>query len=258
MRTTTEEMQIPRKIHYCWFGGKPLPESALRCIASWRKFVPDYEIIQWNEKNFDVDSIPYTAEAYAAGKYAFVSDYARFKILYEHGGLYFDTDVEVIRPIDDIIAEGPFMGFEIDPSGDKRKLIRGEVNPGLGLGAISGLCLYAKILEFYQGRHFLQEDGSYDQTTIVTHTTDILNRCGSIFPEGIANIDGIKIYPKEYFNPLDDLTGKLNITTNTRSIHWYSKTWLEVPKWRIFVSRIAHRLLGKRIPGLIIDLFRKT
>ena len=137
---------IPKVIHYCWFGGNPLPESAQKCIASWRKFLPDYEIKEWNESNFDVNAIPYTAQAYAAKKYAFVSDYARFSILYDNGGLYFDTDVEVIRPMDDIIENGPFMGFEIDASGiDFKK----AVAPGLGLGANPGLGLYKEILEHY-------------------------------------------------------------------------------------------------------------
>lgn len=99
---------ITKVIHYCWFGRNPLPESALKCIASWRKFFPDHEIKEWNEENFDVNIIPYTRDAYQAGKYAFVSDYARFKILYEYGGLYFDTDVEIIKPMADIIETGPF------------------------------------------------------------------------------------------------------------------------------------------------------
>ena len=129
---------IPKIIHYCWFGRNPLPESAQKCIASWRKFFPDYEIVEWNEDNFDVRSIPYTAQAYDAKKYAFVSDYARFKILYEHGGIYFDTDVEVIRPFDDILARGAFMGYEIDP---KEGDITGYVAPGLGLGVNPGLGL---------------------------------------------------------------------------------------------------------------------
>ena len=102
---------IPQTIHYCWFGGNPLPESAQKCIASWRRYFPDWEIKEWNESNFDVDSIPYTTQAYRAKKYAFVSDYARFKILYEHGGVYFDTDVEVIKSFNDILGWGPFMGF---------------------------------------------------------------------------------------------------------------------------------------------------
>ena len=103
---------IPKIIHYCWFGGKPLPKSAIKCIKSWRKFFPDYEIKEWNESNFDVNMMTYTREAYAAQKYAFVSDVARFWILYREGGVYFDTDVEVIAPMNDIIESGPFMGVE--------------------------------------------------------------------------------------------------------------------------------------------------
>ena len=103
---------IPKVIHYCWFGGNPLPELALKCIASWKKFLPDYEIKEWNERNFDVYQAPYIAEAYKLKKYAHVSDYARFWILYHYGGIYFDTDVEVIRPMDDILARGSFLGFE--------------------------------------------------------------------------------------------------------------------------------------------------
>ena len=118
---------IPKIIHYCWFGRNPLPELAQKCIASWRKYLPDYEIKEWNEDNFDVNMIPYTAEAYKAKKYAFVSDYARFWILYKYGGLYFDTDVEVIKPMDDIIARGPFMGCENEAGKGATKL---GVNPG--------------------------------------------------------------------------------------------------------------------------------
>ena len=103
---------IPKIIHYCWFGRNPLPPLAEKCIASWREFLPDYEIKEWNEDNFDVNIIPYTADAYNAKKYAFVSDYARFWILYKYGGLYFDTDVEVIKSMDDIVERGPFMGCE--------------------------------------------------------------------------------------------------------------------------------------------------
>lgn len=107
---------IPKIIHYCWFGRGEKPALAKNCIASWRKFFPGYEIREWNEDNFDVNIIPYTAEAYTCKKYAFVSDYARFWVLYKYGGLYFDTDVEVIRPMDDIVARGPFMGIETPAS----------------------------------------------------------------------------------------------------------------------------------------------
>ena len=123
---------IPKIIHYCWFGGKPLPKSAIKCINSWKKFFPDYEIKEWNESNFDVNMIPYTKEAYAAKKYAFVSDFARFWVPHEYGGIYFDTDVEVIRPMDDIIARGAYLGMEN----------RTAINPGLGMAAPAGHPFY--------------------------------------------------------------------------------------------------------------------
>ena len=136
---------IPKVIHYCWFGGNPLPEFAIKCIDSWRKYMPDYEIKEWNESNFDVNIIPYTKEAYEAKKYAFVSDYARFWILYHYGGVYFDTDVEVIRPLDEIIERGAFMGCEIDGQDPHYGDI--AVNPGLGLAVKAGHQVYKAILE---------------------------------------------------------------------------------------------------------------
>ena len=174
---------IPKKIHYCWFGRNPLPESAQKCIASWRKYLPDYEIIEWNEDNFDVNSIPYTAQAYEAKKYSFVSDYARFKILYEHGGLYFDTDVEVIKSMDDIVAEGSFMGFEINPDG---KDYCGAVNPGLGLGAMVEMDIYSDILQAYKDYKFLNDDGSLNMKTVVMYVTEILQT------KGLSSVKGIQ------------------------------------------------------------------
>lgn len=241
---------IPKKIHYCWFGGKPLPESALKCIASWRCFFPDYEIIEWNETNFDVNAIHYTREAYSAGKYAFVSDYARFKILYEHGGLYFDTDVEVIKSFDDIVAAGPFMGFETPC---ERTV--GWVAPGLGLGAMQGMPFYREMLGKYASLSFRNNDGSLNLTTIVKYTTELLIAHGLNHDEQIPTVAGIKIYPKEYFNPLDDNTGKLDLTSNTHSIHWYSKTWLEVNPLRTKLSRLAHRYLGYGISKGLRKIF---
>lgn len=240
---------IPKVIHYCWFGGRPLPESALRCIASWRRFFPDYEIREWNEGNFDVNSIPYTAQAYAAGKYAFVSDYARFKILYENGGLYFDTDVEVIKSFDDILARGAFMGCELAAP-------EGGANPGLGLGVAPGLGLYKELLDRYEALEFVREDGNLNLTTIVTYTTDLLVEHGLKPSNEIQSVAGINIYPKEYFCPLDNNTGKLDITQSTHSIHWYSKTWVDIPVWRIRVSRLAHRWLGYSFSGKMRKLLR--
>ena len=244
---------IPKKIHYCWFGRNPLPESAQKCIASWRKFFPDYEIIEWNEDNFDINAIPYTAQAYEAKKFAFVSDYARFKILYEHGGLYFDTDVEVIRPMEDIIAQGPFMGNEIDPKDGQT----GDVAPGLGLGAYAGMLFYKQILDEYGKLTFRNEDGSLNQKTIVKYTSELLLEYGLSAQSGIQNIAGLSIYPSEYFNPLDDATGRLRITPNTRSIHWFTKTWLNVSPWRTRISRFVHRIFGTAVTSQIKRWFKK-
>ena len=238
---------IPKVIHYCWFGRKTLPPLAIKCIESWKKFFPNFEIKEWNEDNFDVNSIVYTSQAYQVGKYAFVSDYARFKILYENGGLYFDTDVEIIKSFDDILEKGAFMGCEM-------KAPLAGVNPGLGLGVEKENPVYKEILDFYTNLHFLNSDGSYNETTIVTYTTGILKKHGLKNFNGIQNIVGIFIYPHEYFNPLNDLTGKLNITSDTHSIHWFAKTWVNVPKYRIVLSRLSHRLFGLKFSEKI----RKT
>lgn len=233
---------IPKKIHYCWFGRNPLPESALKCIASWRKFFPDYEIIEWNEDNFDVNSIPYTAQAYEAKKYAFVSDYARFKILYEQGGIYFDTDVEVIRPMDDIIGAGAFMGFEVNPNSRRPY---GAVAAGLGIAAEKGMTLYKSVLDYYSQLSFIQADGSYNiADAVVNITTRELIKAGLQDIPGIQTVADITIYPADYFNPFDDATGRLNKTENTRTIHWFTKTWLNVNPLRQELSRLAHRIFG--------------
>ena len=212
---------IPKKIHYCWFGRNPLPEDALKCIASWRKFLPGYEIIEWNEDNFDIDAIPYTSQAYLAKKYAFVSDYARFKILYENGGLYFDTDVELIRPLDDIIERGAFMGIEKSFATTKGKGWIG-VNAGLGLGAEPGLPIYKKVLDFYRKRSFERET-----STVVTNVTQLLILEGLNNENKIQDVAGVRIYPTEYFCPMDSITGVVDITPSTVSIRHYSCSWID-------------------------------
>lgn len=247
---------IPKKIHYCWFGRNPLPQSAIRCIDSWRRYLPDHEITEWNEDNFDVNSIPYTAQAYAAGKYAFVSDYARFKILYEQGGLYFDTDVEVIRPMDDILTRGPFMGFEINPVPG---VSHGAVNPGLGLAAQTGLPVYTDILDYYSCLDFVKLDGSYNiSDAVVNITTQQLMKAGLSDIPGIQIAAGITIYPADYFNPFDDATGRLNKTCNTHSIHWYSKTWMNVSPTRQRIARLAHRMFGTKFLNKVKHIIRNV
>lgn len=230
---------IPQIIHYCWFGRNPLPESAIKCIESWKKYLPEYEIKEWNEDNFDVNMIPYTADAYTAKKYAFVSDYARFWILYKYGGLYFDTDVEVIKPLDNIINNGPFWGCESDASRFKNL----TVAAGLGMGALPRMDIYQSIIRKYETLTFLTGKGSISQQTVVSIVTSLLFSNGLENTAGIQKCMGVTIYPKEYFCPLDYTTGKLSITPNTYSIHHYAATWL--PWYEIWEAKFW-KFLGLR------------
>ena len=241
---------IPKIIHYCWFGGSPIPEEAMKCIESWKKYCPGYEIKEWNESNFNVNSCKYSKEAYREGKWAFVSDYARFKILYDEGGLYFDTDVELIKSIDDIVSKGPFMGCE---KGDNLL-----VNSGLGLGAQSGLQIYKEVLDYYETQHFLNEDGSINTMTVVKRVTDILIDHGFKGNGEIETIECINVYPPDFFCPMDYWTGHLNITSNTRSIHHYSMTWKsEYEKKLKLFERKCLTVFGKRIGKLIYKIVTK-
>ena len=240
---------IPKVIHYCWFGGNPLPKSAQKCIASWRKYLPDYEIKEWNESNFDVNIIPYTAEAYKAKKYAFVSDYARFWILYKYGGLYFDTDVEVIKNMDDIIAKGPFMGCENEAKVGATPAQLG-VAPGLGLGVNPGLGLCGEILEIYKDKHYILPDGSFSTDTVVTITTEFLCKYGMKNTDKVQEIAGVFIYPKEYFCPKDYVTGELKITKNSYCIHWYTASWASP------YGRFKHKLKRISLVKMILRVIR--
>ena len=150
--------EIPKTIHYCWFSGNPLPKIAHKCIASWKKYLPDYEIKEWNERNFDVFQAPYVAEAYRLKKYAHVSDYARFWILYHNGGIYFDIDVEVIRPLNDILAKGSYAGFEC-PEGLPEENPNGVINPGLGIAVPPRHPFFKTMLDYYNHHHFVKWNG---------------------------------------------------------------------------------------------------
>ncbi len=239
---------IPKVIHYCWFGKKPLPALALKCIKSWKKFLPDYEIKEWNETNFDVNIIPYTQEAYQAGKYAFVSDYARFWILYHYGGLYFDTDVEVIKNMDDIIARGPFMGCESEASDTSVA----SVAPGLGLGVNPGLGLYKEFLDLYANLHFKDKDGKLNTKTIVDYTTTLLVQHGLTSSNEIQEVAGVTIYPKCYFNPWKNFA-ELEITEKAFSIHHCAGSWA-TPKKRL--HKKIRQIIGPKIWYMIKPILK--
>ena len=229
---------IPKIIHYCWFGRGTITSLEKQCVESWRRFFPNYEIREWNEDNFDVNIIPYTADAYKAEKYAFVSDYARFWVLYRYGGVYFDTDVEVIRPIEDVLEKGPFMGFEVNGK-------RVAVNPGLGLAAEPEMALYKTILDQYERMSFYQPDGTLDPFTMIPMVTGLLTENGLKGDGSIERVAGVTVYPPDWFNPFNDLTGRLRKTENTRTIHWFAKSWLPAePAWKTRTKRLLRRLFG--------------
>lgn len=235
---------IPKKIHYCWFGGNPLPELAVKCIESWKKCCPDYEIIEWNESNFDINCCDYVKEAYQAKKWAFVSDYARFKILYENGGLYFDTDVEIIKSFDDIISKSGFMGRESNKDM--------SVAPGLGLAASPGLELYRELLETYQNLHFINNDGTLNLKTVVEYTTEILLKHGLKDTKEIQQIAGINIYPEEYFCPMNYDTGEVILTENTYSIHHYTASWYnKTEEYSLYLKRKYIKFLPRKIAVIL-------
>lgn len=243
---------IPKIIHYCWFGGNPLPKSAIRCIKSWKKFLPDYEIKEWNEKNFDINIIPFTKEAYSVKKYAYVSDYARLWILYNYGGIYFDTDVEVIRPIDDIINRGAFMGFEKHETTPEYKNM---VALGLGFGVEKGNYIIKEIMEYYETHHYILNDGTIKQIPIVPITTNILVKHGlkeSNTPITLKNL--ITIYPWDYFCPMEYPTNKLELTNNTRTIHHYTESWMS---WKDKIKMRKGALANTKIGRFLKKILKK-
>lgn len=207
---------IPKVIHYCWFGGNPLPELVLKCIESWEKYCPEYEIKKWDEKCFDVNAVSYTREAHQAKKWAFVSDYARLKIIYDYGGIYLDTDVELIRPLDSLLKEHCFLGAEKD----------GYVATGLGFGAEKGNRAVGLMLKEYEDKAFVLPGGVYNLKPCPVLNTDAIRRIGYEFSEdAIWENEYVKVYPPEYFCPMDDVTKDIRITNNTYSIHHFSASW---------------------------------
>ncbi|MGF9775888.1 glycosyltransferase [Priestia aryabhattai] len=226
---------IPKKIHYCWFGRNPLPELTLKCIESWKKHLPDYEIIEWNEDNFDVNINSYVKEAYEAKKYAFVSDYARIYALHTIGGIYMDTDVEVVKPLDILLDNESFSGFEN----------KTQIPTGI-MAAQKGTFLFEKFLKYYENRHFIDENGNMDLTTNVQTITKICLEYGFIPNNKFQVVKGFALYPKTYFCPLSHNSKKQDFSENTYTIHHFAGSWLSEKQHKRNNS-ILWRLL---VPGL--------
>lgn len=226
---------IPKKIHYCWFGKGDKPKLAYKCIDSWKKYCPDYEIIEWNEDNFDINCCPYVKEAYESRRFAFVTDYVRLYVMFTQGGIYMDTDVEVTRNLDEFLVHKGFSGFESET----------QIPTGIMAGE-KGFPLFEKLLSYYDGRHFLDKNGNQDTTTNVITITAMLSERGFIPNGKYQVIDEFALYPRDYFCPLDDSTGVMYDSKNTATIHWFNKSWVpQRLRVRSKITRFFHRLFGK-------------
>ncbi len=207
---------IPKIIHYCWFGNGEMPELAYKCIESWKKYCPDYEIKLWNENNIDVTSVPYMKEAYEAQAWGFVPDVARLQIIYNEGGVYLDTDVELIRSLEPLLNEKAFMGLE---DGNRIAL-------GLGFGAEPHNNVIKRTLDVYSTLHYKNADGSFNRISSPTIQTQLMKTMGFVQQNHKQIIEDCMIYPQDFFCPYSYNTGKKKITNNTFSIHHYDGAWL--------------------------------
>ena len=240
-------MSIPKVIHYCWFGKGKMPPLAEKCIASWKKYCPDYEIVCHNEENFDISENRYAKEAYDAGKWAFVSDYARLKVLYENGGIYLDTDVEIIKPIDALIEETGYMGFDDN----------GVISTGLGFACEKGNELVKILLADYDDISFVRPDGSFDLTPCPDRNTQTMVELGLDIHKKDQIFMGIRILPEDYLCPVKYYTGKKIITENTYSIHHFCASWTSATAKRtLFFKRIFGVKLYNKLYGKFLHKFK--
>lgn len=235
---------IPKIIHYCWVGGNPKPQSVLYCIESWKRCCPDYEIREWNETNYDFTKNEYMRQAYEAKKWGFVPDYARLDIVYEHGGIYLDTDVEMVRSFDELLNNRGFFGFEDTGEGTY------FVACGLGFGAEKRNPLIKELRDYYDDVMFQNSDGSLNLLPAPKHNTPIFIKAGVQMNNRHQVLDGNVFYPSEYFCPKIFKTGKMTVTKKTFSIHHFSASWMD----EAVLKEIAHvrkikGLLGEKLGG---------
>lgn len=213
----SEKPLIPKKIHYMWLGKKQIPSNLQKCIDSWTKYCPDYEIVQWNENNYDVNKHQYMRDAYEQGAYGFVPDYARLDILYEHGGIYMDTDVEVVKNLDPLLYQEAFCGVE------KWQV----VNFGGCSGAIKGHRMIGELLEARKNVPFLDADGRKNSFTCGFYDTNAVIKNGYRINGTTQNVQGMNIYAFDYFHPYDYMSGHTYMTEHTYSIHRFNGGWLD-------------------------------
>lgn len=238
---------IPKIVHYCWFGRGQKPELAVKCIESWKKYLPDYELKEWNEDNFDITQNQYVREAYENRKFAFVTDYVRLYAIYHEGGVYMDTDVEVLGSYDKFLHHHAFSGFETN----------GYVPTGM-MAAEKDSVWAKELLDQYDTRKFVQEDGSFDMTTNTSVITNYMLDKGLVLNNKYQDFPNLcTMYPADYFCPKDHRTGKIRCTKNTVCIHHFAGSWLQ-HKWykdlRHSLKLSFVRLIGEKPIVFLSDI----
>lgn len=213
----SSKIKIPKVINYCWFGRGKLSEDLKECIESWHTFCPDYEIKLWNEENFDINKYNYTKQAYNAGKYSFVTDLARLDILYEHGGIYLDTDVKMIKNFDDLLYQNGFVATEK----------WGNINSGGGCGFVAGHPMLRALIDYRESFHFIEEDGTYNMETNGFYETRLFMKYGYKPDDTLQKINDVTVYPSHIFHPYDYISMKNESGKDTHSIHMFSGTWMD-------------------------------
>ena len=234
-----------KKIHYCWFGGKKLPKSVKKCIETWKNFLPDYEIIEWNEKNFDINVCEFVREAYENKKWAFVSDYARIYALYNEGGIYFDTDMKITKNVDNIVDKPVFLGYE--DSGYVGTAV-------IGVNEKNNKYM-KKILDIYNNMDHFNPDIMFNYANPIIITKVIKDYESIISKEGIKIYDNnIYVYPRDYFYPISYNYEEKIFTQNTCMIHMFNATWTDKKERRVIT---IYRKLGPRYGRLLNSLIDK-
>ena len=229
---------IPRIIHYCWFGGNPLPKLAKKCIKSWKKYCRGWRIVCWDETNYDFTSAPlYVRQAYEAKKWAFVSDYVRLQVVYEHGGVYLDTDVELVRSLENLLGDQSYFGFEDGV----------HINTGLGFGAAKGAPILRAMMDDYADIPFVLADGSFDQTTCPERNTKIFLNQGLRQDNTEQLLEGgVHILPSSWLCPIDYYSGCGEIMPHTLSVHHFSASWMPQTMREGRQKRIRQRKKAER------------
>ena len=233
---------IPYKIHYCWFGGGDIPQRERRCIESWKKLMPEFELVLWDEKRFDVNAVGFTKEAYKMKKYAFVSDYVRLYALINEGGIYLDTDVEVVKSLADFTKYKAFGSFETPH----------VVQTGV-IGSIPNGALVSKMFEYYQNKSFVLDGGILNQVPNSKILTDILLEEGLVLNNLKQSLPSYEIFPTDYFCPIDQATREIIVTENTYCIHYLSGSWLSA-KDRF--TRGVKAFIGNRLGWGVVNAIR--